>query len=636
MLLDPEYQNPELRAYAFLSVQYQSGVRSPVDCLQPFVVYAVSSFAGSQLNLQDVRNFLKTKYGLNVPFYMLERMQPQLMHVGALERTAIQGVYLCKDARPPVGTKSVDFSISDIDDLGYALTKFAEAVGMPTPATAPSWPDIIIPFFLHGSPSGDKAVATVKGVIVSDPKSVDFSILADFIVDQWHKKTNLYKVVERLYYGALAANFLTQIEEAGDKSSFRGLIIIYDTPVMLRLLGCCGNVLREATEDLNDTLRDLGCRTFYFSHTYDEMTTAIEAMVKCYESGTPMFRDTQEALKRNEITIGNIYGIRAELDHKLAALGLTEFGRGYSSRSSDDFQIDEAAFREKLLQGRTWGGDGSTAAEKDVMSLALIMRLREGKEVREVSKSRYIFLTHNSALANRSRDFLREERQLREGSVWPIMTVGQLSTIAWVVNETFQDNRKITKELIADCYAAAIPDSDFDEKLREILTKTDPSKTHELYKNAFVVQSIRQVALGQTGGHSALVRTLDTSELLASAAEVRELAMADARIDGRTAAINELTQQRLTDREAKVRQLAGGVAKVIVLALLLTAGAVALWQAGLLGGDQKPQFVLTALGTLFTLYGALDLFGYVSAASLTQIIERYAARIIRKLQQALT
>lgn len=189
MLLNPDFQNPELRAYAFLSTQYRSGVRSPVDCLKPFVIYAISAHVGAQLNWTDIRAYLKLKYGINVPYYMLDRMQKDLLRAEALEQSAFPNVLLCKDARPTVAGKTVDFSIAEIDNLGQLLSSFAAARGLPTPATAVSWAEIILPFFLHTSPPADKAVATVRGVMVSDPKSVDFAVVADFIMEQYRAKS---------------------------------------------------------------------------------------------------------------------------------------------------------------------------------------------------------------------------------------------------------------------------------------------------------------------------------------------------------------------------------------------------------------------------------------------------------------
>ena len=634
-LLNPDFQNPELRAYAYLSVQYRSGLRSPLDCLKPFAVYAISSFSGDQLNLQDIRNYLQSKYRINVPFYMLERMQTALLETGALERTTLPGVMICRDARPKVSGNSVDFSITDIENLGHLLSGYASARGLPAPATAANWADVILPFFLHTSPPADKAGATVKGVMVSDPKSVDFAVVADFIMEQYRSKTPAYKTLERLYYGVLAANFLTQIESVGDKSSFKDLTIIYDTPLLIRLLGCSGVILKEATEELHDMLRDMGCRIYYFAHSYDELTAAIEAMIKCHEAGKPLFRDTQEAIARGEISIAHIYSVKAELDLKLAALGITEHPRGYSDRGSDEFQIDEEAFQRQLETYGRWGADGSLASRRDAVSLGLVMRLRNGKEVREVAKANVVFLTHNPRLADKARRFLRDQDQLHDGAVWPIMTVGQMSTIAWVANEVFLDENRITKELIADCYAAALPDEDFDEKLREVLTRTDPKQAHELYQNAFLVQSIRQVALEQTGGHSALVRTLNTSELVAKAEEVRDQTRREAWRGGWEEASAAAEKKEQSRREEKVSRLAKIIAKFSLAALFIICATIMVLGTGILGENWKPGPLYWGAAAVVAVYSAMDLFGFSSAASLSDIIESTAVSIIRRLQSAL-
>lgn len=635
LLLNPEYQDPELRAYAFLSTQYKVGVRSPLDCLQPFVIYAISAHIDLQLDWSLVRNYLKTKYSLSVPFYMLERMQSRLLEAGALAQTNISRVLLCKDARPSMTGKTIDFSLADIEQLGIALAQFAERRGMAAPATAGRWADIIVPFFLHSSPPADKATATVRGVMVSDPKSIDFAIVADFIMEQYRSLSATYKTIERLYYGVLAANFLTQIETAGDKASFKGLGIIYDTPVILRLLGCSGKVLKEATDDLHDTLRELGCRTYYFHHTYEEVASSIEAMLKCYENGAPLFRETQEALVRGDIKIADIYRVRTELDLRLAALGITEHGMGYTDRKSDEFQINEHKFKNHLERNRRWGAEGSQAADRDAMSLAVVMRLRNGAHVREVAKAGYIFVTHNPSLATRAKDFLRQEGQLEDGTVWPIMTVGQLSTIAWVVNEVFQDDRRVTNELIADCYAAALPDEDFDEKLKELLIKMDPMKAHELYTNAFIAGSIRQVALEQTGGHSALVRTLSPAQLLTEADAVRERVVKEARQEERAA-----TEQAMTEREShrlvsKAARISSFSARSIMAVLVLAASFAFVLDTGLFGERWSKGFIVPALIALFGIYGAFDVGGVVRSASVRKALDLGILWAIRRLQRLL-
>jgi hypothetical protein len=635
-LLNPEYQNAELRAYAFLSAQYKHGVRSTIDCLKPFVIYAIADQAGNQLNWPTIRTYLREKYGLSVPFYMLERMEWALRDAKAIIKTENSHILICGDARPSISENDADFTINDIDRLGGALQRFAANRGMEKPLTAENWNDIIVPFFMNRSPPGDKETAKVRGVLISDPKTYDFTIVADFIMDGYASMSPSYKMVERVYYGVLVAEFLTQIESAGNKASFKGLGVVYDAPVILRLLGCSGKIFKDATLELHDTLRDLGCKTYFFAHTYDEISIAIEAILKCYENGQPMFRETQEAISRREISINDIYSIKADLDLRLAGLGLLEHSAGYSSRNSDDFQIDEAGFKDRLQKYRSWGSAGSLAAERDVMSLALIMRLRNGKQVRDVSKSGFVFITHNTRLANMSKDFLRTEGQLNDGAVWPILTVGQISTIAWVVNETFQDDKKITKELIANCYSAALPDDDFDARLKEILTKTDPTKAHELYNNAFLIQSVRHVALSHTGGHSSLVKTLSTAELLAEAEEYRKVVTDAARTEGRDEAKIELGNEANQRHTEKARSAASALSKAIMVFVVLGSATLIARDYGLLGpGENTSKFVSYGLFIL-GIYGALDLFGVLPSASVRNFLEDILFKGVRYIQKLLT
>jgi hypothetical protein len=636
-LLDPSLQDRQIRAYAYLSTQYKKGVRSPIDCLQPFVVYAISEHFGQQLDWQKIRGTLIENYNLRIPYYMLQRMQGELEIIGAIEKTAVAGLFTCGDARPILSSKQVDFSISDIDRVGRGLAKYANGRGYPSPLTASVWTDVLVPFFIHRAPPEDKAVAVVKNVLISDPKLFDFTIVAEFIREQFDASSDLYKVIEQVYYGALVADFLTQIERTGDKKSFRDLSIVYDGPVILRLLGCSGRILRSATVELHDTLRELGCRTYYFHHTYDEVLASIEAILRGYESGNSIFKETQEAISRGETTITEIYAIRAELDLRLASLGITEHSVNYSLRSQDTFQIDEGAFKDKLGQGKTWGPQGSLAAERDAMSLALLMRLRNGKHVRDVSKANFVFVTHNVRLSVVAKDFLRDERELPDGSVWPFMTVGQLSTIAWVVNEVFLDETKISKDLIANCYMAALPDQDFDERLKEAFSKVDPEQAKEIYGNAFVVQSIRQIAMSQTAGHSALIKTLNTAELLAEAESVRNEELQKARREERDLAAGEVRGEQEERLLRNARTIAEKIGRII-MGLIFVAGAVgAALSSGLLDATAIPNSKgPMAVSLAISIYGLLDTLGIGRIPSLRKVLEGLVFRAVRRLQRALT
>jgi hypothetical protein len=120
-ILDPALKNPELRAFAYLSARYNQGVRSSVDCLLPFVTYAASAHAGKQFDIKTIQSYLRGNYRLNIPYYMLERMVPELKNIGAIEETSIARVLICKDVSTKIIDAKVDFSIEEIEEIEVAL-----------------------------------------------------------------------------------------------------------------------------------------------------------------------------------------------------------------------------------------------------------------------------------------------------------------------------------------------------------------------------------------------------------------------------------------------------------------------------------------------------------------------------------
>jgi len=269
------------------------------------------------------------------------------------------------------------------------------------------------------------------------------------------------------------------------------------------------------------------------------------------------------------------------------------------------------------------------------MSLAIIMRLRQGKQVRDVSKSNFVFVTHNVRLAVLSKDFLREEGQLTDGSVWPMMTVGQLSTIAWVVNEVFQDDRRVSKELIANCYAAALPDDDFDERLKEVLSRTRPESVHDLYNNAFVIQSIRAVALNKTAGHSALVHTLNTAEILAEAERKREEAIGEARANEREHAEKEFFENLEERRRSAAEIISSRISKVILSIVFFLSVFLISKDFGVIGGGATRSKAEAVGLALIAIYSAADGFGTIPAVSVRKGITYLIRLLVTRLQRAL-
>lgn len=637
-MLDPQFKNPELRAFAYLSARYTKGARSAIDCLLPFVTFAVSAHEGEQFDIKKVQQYLKSSYRLYIPYYMLERMVPELKSLGALKESDVGRILVCKDASSKIDAAKVDFSPDEIASTEDALAAFALDRGYKSPTTAGSWNDLLIPFLQSSPPNNTKAAASVHGKLITGPASVDYTIVAEFIMHNFSHRTPIYKLIEKLYYGVIVAEFLTQIESSGKKSSYRGLFVIYDSPFILRLLGCSGSILRLASEELHETLRDMGCRVFYYQHTYDEILSSIDGIINAYENRRPIFKETNEAIARGELTMSEVYNIRTELDYRLSAqLGLTAHPKSYDDRSQDDFQIDEGAFREALKGERGWGAIGSTAAEKDSKSLALTMRLRAGKQDRDISKSRYVFITHNPALAGKARRFLIESGDLSERSVSPILTVGQMSTVAWVASEIFQDSGRISKELIANCYAAALPDEDFDQELRKKLVSVDPKAASQLFENAYLVQSVREIALQRTSGHSGLIGTLNTAEIVALASEQQNKAINEAIILERLKVIDQLEEISTSGRSEKIQRVAHRISLLVTWIIALGCCLGSLYSVSLFGlVSGKVNYPLGIVLGAVGVWSILDRFKLLGIFSFQASLAKWLTRPLKRIQDALS
>src|SRR5690606_8996486 len=125
----------------------------------------------------------------------------------------------------------------------------------------------------------------VSGVLVTDSAFFDNKIIGDFVIDAQRTGSLIYPIIEKIFYGVLASEFLLRIENLGNKADYNGLNIVYDTTVLLRLLGTSGRYLRTATLEMHEVLQDLGCRTFYYNHSYAELLATLDYIVEAARVG---------------------------------------------------------------------------------------------------------------------------------------------------------------------------------------------------------------------------------------------------------------------------------------------------------------------------------------------------------------
>ena len=355
--LDPAYQDAELRAFAFVSSQFRRGARNSVDCLLPFVVFAVAQMEGEVFDPAKVRDYVNKTYFIDLPYFLVEDMRKSLEDVDALKYDEITQRHLCLDGRPKAlsDTPDDDMSVDQIEQVSRQLAEYANLRGLAEPLSGVSWSEVLLHFF---SPSvGEreyKRTAIRDRAIISSPIIVDNSIVSDFISYHHDIGSAIIPIIEKIYYGVLVTDFLTKISASGQTNFSTGLEIVYDAPVIMRILGFCGKTLQKAAKEMHGSLVD-GCKTFYFAHSYAELMANVDYIITARKIGSPVKPETEEAFRSGELTIADLATFKASPDAILYNYSITQHPGSYEDRTGDQFQIDETEFRERLRRTGTWG-----------------------------------------------------------------------------------------------------------------------------------------------------------------------------------------------------------------------------------------------------------------------------------------
>jgi hypothetical protein len=532
-LLDYGASNRKLRAYAYLTAafetkpRYGDGVADVLDCLVPFVVAGTSQQVGNHLNLPELSKFLAT-LGLNIPLYVLEQLLPRLQKIGAIEWNSTYRVHICRAPPESIAPLPNTAELAPIfDNIESRLASFAQAHGVHS-SVSETWADALISFLRSETAREVRRPIQVKGAIIGDRDRLDGYIVAGFIQAAHDADADLFQQILQIFTGILIEDFLNTIQTLGAASSYKGLSVFYDTTILLRLLGTSGKVLATATLEMHRALQDLGCQTHYFDHNESEVVQILSTLIEVHGAGKELFGETAEALVNGEVSIATLRDLTATYADRLAALSIFRSQFSYSTtRYADEHQVDERRF-ESALESAAIEYEKSyrkQAAQHDAMSLALILRLRRGKQAKDVSQCACIFVSRNHLLQRTARRFLVDHAGYDWTTVPAILSIGQISTVAWLAASKTLEPVQVTKELLGNCYSAMRPDSSWAASFLDALERfkrENPEQVDKYADSAIFLQTARFVAQNESLGQTAILQRLNTVEIFKKAAEVAE------------------------------------------------------------------------------------------------------------------
>lgn len=611
-----------VRAYAFLdaTLRVSSGNPNPtrdiLDCFLPFVAAGVAAQAGNQLDTQALRSYLKNNFGFDVPLYALEQFIAPLENIGSLRYERNIQRHVCLPMDRPIGSDR-QIALSDFDDLVEKLHQFAKSAGVPTPPVSRSWTDAFINF-LKGLQEGPPAnrTAKVKGVLLADGGRVEQYVLGRFIEDASRSDQQLYEKVLSVFKGVLIEDFVAGAIQVAEVERINDLTIFYDTAVLMRLLGCSGTLLLDATVELHRYLQDLGAATEYLHVNEEEVANILSTIVGAKDAGYAIFGETGEAVERGECTIADLRLLTGMFPERLAAMSIFENKKSVNNiHNVQRFQIDETAFEGYLDSAASSRGIPYKKENRrnDAQALGTTIVFRRGHKSRDALKSRVLFITSNKLLAMVSRSFLIDNNHLRWHECPPILHVGQIATIAWLLKSKQLDDRVVSRELLANCYAAYRPEPEWLDKFVEAFGRAaeyNKSGGEQALRDGIVLQAARRIAQDQTYGRPALLKSLNMAEIIALAEKQKEFIASENLASGKALGLVAAKSENVSRQRQRAEAAAAKTALGLEIFVLLISVAVVVIQGLQSNLTSWAKTLIVAFGLLLSLVSLLDLFGY--------------------------
>lgn len=269
--------------------------------------------------------------------------------------------------------------------------------------------------------------------------------------------------------GVMIHNAVYLPNEDSIERKFTDTYLIFDTPLVLSLLGYAGKERQKAVKELFDLAKSTDAKLAVFDFTVSEVISVLQNCAEAIRNKSfsyhgrsiEYFIEQKFTYEQIVVFIGRV---EKEIKNKYS-LEILHKNVDIKKQMMDERRLEECIDSIHQYQNRK-------AKLNDIDALAGVYNLRSGKDPYYLENSKAIFVTSNFLLIKAVHNYFKDERQ----NVDIAMTDFYMTNILWLKKPTkYPELPK--KRAIADIYAALIPDdnlwSQFVHTLEEMQEKDE-------------------------------------------------------------------------------------------------------------------------------------------------------------------
>jgi hypothetical protein len=438
---------------ALLQALWDRDRRDYLSIFVPFVAESLRLSDAPVVAMPDLQADLKERFGLMVPQHSLKAVVARAQRQGYV-RVENRAFVPNRDALNRLTfERDRDDILTSYEALVRALREFAvESLQLEWKSADAE--AALAEYITSGVVTIDPTGAGVVAVAHPPSSSVRYSV-ARFVDRLAESDSPLLRQMGALQQGYMLGNALYLPDQGQVSRRFRRTAIYFDTPFLMRALGYATDARQAPCVELLDLLYETGAQLCCFRHTVEELTGALEAAAGYMRNSTdrtlqgPLLETVQHFLAkgydRGDV---ELFVVRLERDLANMRVAVVDTPR-YDEHKH---VIDEEQLKVHLRERISYRGD--EPLDKDVRSIAAIVRARRGRTASLIEDSGALFVTTNNALVEAARSFFTADSPQRRAAV--CINDFTLTNVVWLKSPTRAPDLPL-KQLIADAHAALQP-----------------------------------------------------------------------------------------------------------------------------------------------------------------------------------